>query len=235
MKKSVLGLGGAFVALAGAGALYAAAASAPAEADPAAVPGRPMGDGGITWAQAQAQADALWQKMDVNKDGKIDQADRDARLAQRFDAIDTNHDGVISRAEFMAQHRLMKPGMPPMAGRDGDMPPPPPPPGGMAPDGGHHGWHGMGMGMRIGGFGAVLHAALRDKDGAVTRAAYDAAVKSQFDRADTNHDGKLTREEIRAAFGREGHRWGGKGGHGGPRWRDGERMDGPPPPPPAGN
>ena len=71
MKKSVLGLGGAFVALAGAGALYAAAASAPAQADPAAVPGRPMGDGGITWAQAQAQADALWQKMDVNKDGKI--------------------------------------------------------------------------------------------------------------------------------------------------------------------
>jgi hypothetical protein len=75
--------------------------------------------------------------------------------------------------------------------------------------------------MGLAGLGPVLHEALRDKDGAVTRAAYDAAVKAQFDKADTNHDGKLTREELRAAFGHGGHRWGPRG------------MEGHPPPPPG--
>jgi hypothetical protein len=158
-----------------------------------------MGDGTITWARA-AQADALWQRMDVNKDGRIDQADRDARLGQRFDAIDTNHDGMISRDEFVAHHRAMKPGtmhhgMPPMADRDREaLPPPPPGEGGPRPDGPRPHDHRGPPPMGLAGLGPVLHEALRDKDGAVTRAAYDAAVKAQFDKADTNHDGKLTRE-----------------------------------------
>ncbi|WP_179505597.1 MULTISPECIES: EF-hand domain-containing protein [unclassified Sphingomonas] len=231
MKKLVLGLSAAVVAVAGAGVLCAAAPAGPA-ADPARFAGGPNGDGTITWADAKAQADALWQRMDVNKDGKIDQADRDARLIERFDAIDANHDGVISRDEFLAHHRAMKPGHGPHAGPDGAMPPPPPP--GSDGPGSRDGRPGMpprpaGMGL----LGPVLHDALRDKDGAVTRAAYDAAVKSQFDKADTNHDGKLTRDEIRAAFGRNG---GPHGAHkGGPRGRDGERMDGPPPPPGDGD
>lgn len=240
MKNRVLGLSAAIAVVAGAGGLYAAVPAPPATGAAPAGPG-PKGDGAITWAQAKARADALWQKMDVNKDGRIDQADRDARVAQQFDRIDTNHDGAISRAEFLAHHRAMKPGQGPM-GAPGDMPPPPPPPPGgdrPGPDGpppGGPGGFGPGRPRDpagMGALGAVLHDALRNKDGVVTRAAYDAAVKSQFDKADSNHDGKLTREEIRAAFGRKG---GPRLGHPhGPRGRDGERMDGPPPPPRDGD
>jgi len=63
-----------------------------------------------------------------------------------------------------------------------------------------------------------------DGSGVLTRAAYDAAVKSAFDKADGNHDGKLTREEIRAASGQAGRPWGRQG----MRHRDGERMGGAP-------
>lgn len=259
MKKFVLGLSAALVALGTAGALCAAAPAA----TPGATPARPDapghrhgmdmdGDGAVTWAEAKAHADALWARLDVNQDGKIDQADRDARELKRFDAIDTNHDGSISREEFLAHVRTMKPGMGqpgmgqpgmdrdrgPEADKDGPPPPPPgdgadmppPPPGGME-HGMHHGM-GRGMGGRPEHGFLPMFADGLDKDGTITRAQYDAAVKSRFDKADTNHDGKLTRDEIRAAFPRpEG------GPHGPQRDRDGERRDpqGAPPPAPAAN
>lgn len=223
IKKYALGLSAAAMML-GAGALYAAAPAgkAPpmrADAD---------GNGEVTWAEAKAKADAMWTRFDVNGDGKIDQADRDAKLVKKFDEIDANHDGTISRDEFAAHHRAMKG---PMGGQ-AMTPPPPGADGPLAggPDGGmrHYGKRGMrhhGGGDWMGG-PMLMAMADANKDGSVSRAEFDAAVKAHFDKVDGNHDGKITREERRAAF--QSMR---------PRARDGEPMAGPmgdmPPPPPG--
>ncbi|WP_225205160.1 EF-hand domain-containing protein [Novosphingobium huizhouense] len=231
IKKYVLGVSAAALVL-GAGTLYAAApdgATPPAPPAPHRMHGGADadGDGTVTWAEAKAGADAMWAKLDVNGDGKLDQADRDARTAKKFDEIDTNRDGAISRDEFVAHHRAMKG---PMGGPDMPPPPPgadgPPPPGAEGPmaggpDGPMRGPHGMrggrGGDMMMGG-PMLLMLADANKDGAVTRAEYDAAVKAHFDAADANHDGKITREERRAAFramrprARDGEPMGGMGG-----------------------
>ena len=216
MKKFTLAASAAALALA-ATALYAAVPAAQAD-----------GDGVVTWAQAKAKADDMWSRLDVNKDGKLDQADRDAALLQKFDAIDTNHDGAISKDEFVAHHRAMmpQPGQMPMPGMHHDD---------MGHDdmakdgmGGWHGRHG-GMGHDMMGpmMGRMMADADTNKDGAISRGEYDAAVKAHFDKVDANHDGKITHDERRAAF--EKFR---------PRMRDGETDRGPgngaPPPPPPG-
>ena len=77
---------------------------------------------------------------------------------------------------------------------------------------------------------AIILPALHEarKDGVMTRAAFDAAVKAGFDRIDSNHDGSLSRDELRAArqaWRHDDHRGGG--------WRRDRGMpDTPPPPPP---
>jgi len=69
-------------------------------------------------------------------------------------------------------------------------------------------------------------------DGTITRAEFDAAAKARFDAADANHDGKLTPQERRAAW------MAMRGAHGG--WDHDHEMGGNgmgdmPPPPPPGN
>jgi hypothetical protein len=199
--------------------------AAPAPGGPAA----PSASQDITYAAVKASADKVWDRIDANHDGRIDAADRDARMLQRFAKWDTNHDGVISKDEFLAFVHAREekwhghhPG-----DRDGA------PPAGLAHDK-QGGWSRIGWGMLPGGRAsmAIIGHALHDarKDGVLTRAAFDAAVKARFDTLDTNHDGTLTREELRAAW--HDHR-----AHGGwqhREWRDhGPRPEGPPPPPPS--
>jgi len=206
--------------LAGAMPLLAAPVPAPA---PAAAP-QAMPD--VTFAMVKAQADTWWDKMDANHDGRIDAADRDARLLQRFDKWDTNHDGMISKDEFLAfvhareakwrEHRA--------GGPEG----PPPGPGG---------WDHHGPGRREDRVVAmaIIMPALRQahKDGVITRAAFDAAVKARFDMLDANQDGMLTRAELRAArHGGWHHRWHRGWGDRGGQWGHGAMP--PPPPPPHG-
>lgn len=173
----------------------------------------------VPFAEIKADADKLWDRLDANHDGRIDETDRDARVLERFAQWDTNHDGMVSKDEFLAHihareaehkahdHR----GPPPPGGPGDDMGPGHGPMGDMGP---HHGGHMMGM-MII---GPAMHEAR--KDGAITRAAFDAAIKARFDQIDTNHDGKLSRDEMRAA--RPHGDWGRGHGHG--------RGDMPPPP-----
>ncbi len=206
--------------LAGAMPLLAAPVPAP---PPAAAP-QAMPD--VTFAMVKAQADTWWDKMDANHDGRIDAADRDARLLQRFDKWDTNHDGMISKDEFLAfvharqakwrEHRA--------GGHDG------PPPGPA-------GWDHQGPGRREDRVVAmaIIMPALRQahKDGVITRAAFDAAVKARFDMLDANHDGMVTREELRAArHGGWHHRWHRGWGDRGGQWGHGAMPPPPPPPPP---
>lgn len=183
------------------------------------------GDGVVTRAEAMAGAEALFARLDVNKDGKLDQADREAHMAEMkakmFARLDANGDGSISRAEFMAADPMMghhgdKDG----PGKDAPDGPPPPPPGGdMAamdhggPDGapgGPGGHRGMGGGM--GGAMMLLKMADANNDGTVTKAEFMAAAAKHFDTADANHDGKITKEEREAMHKGMGGGW--KGRHG---------------------
>ncbi|WP_176591970.1 EF-hand domain-containing protein [Sphingobium sp. EM0848] len=158
-------------------------------------------DGVVTKAELTAALEARFAKLDANHDGKIDQADRDSmrqqRLEERFAAMDTDKNGQISKAEFMAAHQ----GRDSMRDHRG--------PGGR---GWGHGEPGRGM-MRGGPDGDM------QKDGAITKAEFMVRPLAMFDKADTNHDGKVTADEMKAA--RAAFRDG---------WKD---RKGPPPPPPA--
>ena len=149
-----------------------------------------------TRAEAQARAGALFDKLDLNRDGKLDQADQALRINQMFDRLDTNHDGMISRDEFAAMH-AHEHGM----GPDHDMGP-------GHPGGGPDGWHHDGAHMGHWGYDhreldglvmMILHRADPAHTGTVTRDAFVAAALALFDQADINHDGILTPEEHRAA------------------------------------
>jgi Ca2+-binding EF-hand superfamily protein len=179
------------------------------------------GDKTVTWAEAKTKADAMWVKLDLNKDGKLDTADRDAKMGMMFDKIDTDKNGSVSRAEFMAHHSAMKGrgmGADKMAAGAEDK---------------REGWKGRGKGRMghhgmMGGAMQMAKMADTNKDGAVSRAEFDAGVKMHFDMADANKDGKITPEERRAAMKamRDKMGMGKMGGHG-------PMGDGPPPPPPA--
>lgn len=188
MNKIALGLTTAAALTLGAGALYAAPGAKGADAN---------NDGAVTWAEAQAKAGERWARMDANKDGMLNAADRDARMADRFAGIDTDKNGSISREEFTAHHRSMLDGKGPrgMGGHEGHA---------MGHDmGGSNGpmAHGRkgGRGMRGQGMGAMAAMADTNKDGAVSKAEFDAGTKAMFDRVDANKDGRITKEERQAA------------------------------------
>jgi len=176
----------------------------------------------ITFAQVKAEADKLWDRLDANHDGKIDGADRDARLLERFAKWDTNHDGVISKDEFLAFVHAREAEW--KGHRHGDSDHQGPEHQGPEHQGPDH--HGPGeWGRHQGGVIAlaIIKPALHEarKDGVITRAAFDAALKARFDKLDANHDGKLTREELHAARHDRGHEGRGREGrdHEGWRWR----------------
>ena len=152
----------------------------------------------ISFAQVRAAGDSMWDRLDANHDGRIDRADRDARLLEGFARWDTNHDGMISKDEFLAHvhARADRAGWQHPAPGEGASPPPSPRPGEEGPRERWRDHHPGGM-MAMAIVAPALHEAR--KDGVIARAAFDAALKAGFDRADTNHDGVLTREELRAA------------------------------------
>ena len=185
----------------------------------------------ITRAEAKERAEKLFEKLDVNHDGKLDKADRTARENAMFDKIDANHDGSISRDEFVAAHDHMGPRGP----QDGAGAPPP---AGAPTAPGKHDRHGPRGHWRQHGFagfeivGAILHQADPNHTGTITKDAFVNGALALFDKADTNHDGKLDKAERRAAMAkmhpgkmRMHHPDHGGHDHGGPA------GDMPPPPP----
>lgn len=166
------------------------------------------GDGVVTKAELTAALEQHFAKMDLNKDGKITAEERQALRQQRVDArfgqIDTDRNGQISKSEFESAATARRD--PGDAKKDGEGP--------------GHRWGKRGGGFG-GGWGKGPDA---DKDGTLTKAEFMARPLAMFDRADTNHDGKLTADEIQAALPRPGGR-----GHG--RGPGGPGSDAAPPPP----
>lgn len=137
----------------------------------------------MTRAQVAERSNAMFARMDANKDGKLDAADRGARAQTMFDRMDTDRNGAISREEFNANHesrgerpRMGRQGEGPQAGRGKPM-------------------QGMG-GMRGGMMGGTADG---NGDGAISQTEFNAAALARFDAADANKDGKLGAEERRAA------------------------------------
>lgn len=208
-------------------ATTALAATQPAA--PTATPAAPAAPEGLTREDARKHAIEIFDRLDFNHDGIVNEADgkarRDAWLGKMFDRMDTNHDGQVSKAEFLAAHD--GPHRPEAMHRDADKGP-----DHRGPDQGPGRGPGADRGPRHDGpehdraermmFSPRVFAILRQADpqhtGNVTRDAFIAAELKRFDEADANHDGIVTREEMREAR----HH-----GHHGPR------DDMPPPPPPA--
>lgn len=152
-------------------------------------------DGKISKAELTAALEARFAKMDVDHDGQITQKDRDAmrqqRLDARFTALDADKNGQISKAEFAAAQQARfeqraegRDGARDGAGKGGE---------GRGWGGRHHGGHGKGMMM--GGRGGRD----ADKNGTLTKAEFMAGPIAMFDKADTNKDGSVTADEMKAA------------------------------------
>jgi hypothetical protein len=117
------------------------------------------------------------------------------RAKDRFDKIDANHDGTIEADELDAAMDAREAAGGPSAG----------------------GAPGGALGGGRGGLGA-LQRADTNGDGDVTWAEAEAQTKERFATTDTNHDGVVTRDEMKAAFAarRSSMGNGGGGGGGGP-------------------
>jgi hypothetical protein len=184
MRKLTLSL------IAGAAAL---AIGGTAAAQTAHTPRQPM-----TRTAAEQRAGQRFDKIDANHDGKIDKADRAVREKARFDRVDANHDGQLSFAEFTAKHDRREDAKGTRGSRSAD--------------GDHRGGHRMAMRGGFhggpGGFrGGITRMADADKDGTVTKAEFQAAALTRFDRLDANKDGTVTADEAKAARDSMRQRW----------------------------
>ena len=138
--------------------------------------------------------------LDKNGDGLVDRSEAAAhpRLAKHFDSIDGNKDGTLSTDE-MKQARMTRRA----SGKHN----------------GHRGHRGMGMGMKLDvdkdgrisraeaaaqpKFAARFDTMDVNKDGFVDRVDFQARRAQRrndcFDKADTDRDGKLSRDEFTKA------------------------------------
>ncbi|WP_374942391.1 hypothetical protein [Sphingomonas sp.] len=110
---------------------------------------------------------AMLMRADTNGDGVVTRDEAMAQSDMRFDRMDGDRDGVVSHDEMRAAREAMRATLRDRRNADGDAPPLP---SGARPVGG--------------------------SPPAMTRDAARARAMAAFDRADTNHDGRIDQAEI---------------------------------------
>jgi Ca2+-binding EF-hand superfamily protein len=160
------------------------ALAGPAFAQQTPMPGQPMPP------PQQGQRQGPFERLDTNNDGVITRDEVRALRTATFSRFDTNRDGFLAQDEMAAGMAAMRQAGRPEEGR----------PEGR-PEGGHGG-------------GPHLASADTNRDGAVSRAEFDAAIAANqarrnadaqgnrdrlFMALDTNRDGTLSSAEIAAA------------------------------------
>lgn len=205
-----------FLTTAAIGAMLITGTAIAMQTTPAAAPKPP-----VSKADALARADARFDRLDTNKDGQLSADERKAGAeaarkamaekkggelqdfmpgAQRgggmgermLARVDTNGDGLISKAEHRAVVEARFARMD--ADRDGS----------VEAGEGRTGWgkRGEGRGGKAkamrGGRGGGMMMADTNKDGAISKAEFDAMSAQRFARLDTNKDGKIDATEMQA-------------------------------------
>lgn len=208
-----------FLTTAAIGAMLAAGTAIAMQSDAPAAPKKP-----ISKAEMLARADARFDRLDTNKDGQLSAEERKAGaeaaraamaekkggelqdfmpgarrggggMGERMLArVDTNGDGLISKAENRAMVEAR------FARMDADKD------GTVEAGEGRKGWGkrgegrgGKAKGMRGGrGGGAGMMMADTNKDGAISKAEFDAQSAQRFAKLDTNKDGKIDATEMQA-------------------------------------
>jgi hypothetical protein len=205
-----------FLTTAAIGAMLITGTAIAMQTTPAAAPKPP-----VPKADALARADARFDRLDTNKDGQLSADERKAGaeaarkamaekkggelqdfmpgarrgggMGERMLArVDTNGDGLISKAEHRAMVEARFARMD--ADRDGS----------VEAGEGRTGWGkrgegrgGKAKGMRGGRGGGMMLADI-NKDGAISKAEFDAMSAQRFARLDTNKDGKIDATEMQA-------------------------------------
>jgi Ca2+-binding EF-hand superfamily protein len=146
-------------------------------------------DGSITVdelkAHAAARRDEMWKHADKNGDGALSSDEVGPRW-ERLQVADTDHNGKVTRAELD------------QARADGKLR-------------GHKGHHGGPGGEGAcakggGGHGKMFEQMDKNKDGALTADEVKDKFWQHLVKADANHDGKVTKEELEAARAARGKR-----------------------------
>jgi len=149
--------------------------------------GGESGDGDRRGGQGERRSP--FERFDANEDGKLTAAEMPEEFRERMMRADTNGDGAVTREEMDAAMRALRESW---RGGQGDQ-------GGQG-----------GEGRRRGPFDRFD----ANDDGVLTTAEVPEEAREHIMRADTNGDGKVTREEWQAAM--RAFRERGESGPGGP-------------------
>lgn len=162
----------------------------------------------IALKKYEAAVESMFRAADANKDGIVTLAEfegvitarRNALIHQRFIGVDTNKDGRIDEGEFIAwESRKSSAEMAEDGGEFADIVP-----DAIFPDLGE-GERDMALRIAVEPLGPVAIAKANvDYDAGISLAELQAYERARFDKADTNKDLFLSREEIEAMRGGRG-------------------------------